>query len=533
MMIPEGAMKAMMGCLILFGIGLGIGIILMIWGAVEVWGHGEGQFLEKDGGKYEISHFIPGREGDPSGVSDERYQEFARLLFLNDLWRVVSGHGHRYTKNGKLNSWSYWNAAGYQIVVELGLGDFIDDTEPKPKPKPPKPVPTPNTDTDTSTPTPEPPKPKPEPPKPEPEPEPESPPVPEIHTGSFTHQHDDFVLHLHTFRYTGNRLSDDYYHGFMNHDEVTRIVPEPEPPKPEPEPEPESPPVPEIHTGSFTHQHDDFVLHLHTFRYTGNRLSDDYYHGFMNHDEVTRIVPEPEPEPKPEPPKPKPEPPQMEETDDSRPSPDSQPGGNEETEAEKDEETIEEETESDEDGTSTPLEPPQIVYPRPPRRYDSYYQVSLEVPKGISLFHVPLSVDGVTHISDIFELLEHKVIFIYALENQEWVLYWNKYWLYDNGDRAFSQNEAFIVVMAEAVSLEIIGKALHPELRIREGINLVGVPRKVDLLRVYDVSLIISWANGGWAYGSRPRVHAGQGFIIIADNDFNVYFSSSSWGDVK
>ena len=163
-------------------------------------------------------------------------------------------------------------------------------------------------------------------------------------------------------------------------------------------------------------------------------------------------------------------------------------------------------------------------------RADGYYRVSWTVPRGLSIIHIPLSIEGVTHISDIFELLEHKALYLVALEDQEWVTYYDRYWLYDREDRVFNQSEAFIVVMAEPVILEIVGEALGTELQINEGENLIGIPRKTNVLNLSN-TIMLRWSNNEWLYADNHRVLAGEGFIILSNSNSNIYFSGSPWGE--
>ena len=150
-------------------------------------------------------------------------------------------------KDGSIRQWGYWSQGGYEIAKTLSnkLLGFVDYTAPKPKrtPKPAdvkvvepsdkipetsvddspaKPVvkpDIPDTLVDESSPTLSPPR---------------EPKHNVIHIGirtdSFSHKHDDYVLHVHAFDYTGYRLTNGYYHLFMSHDTVQKMVSIPETP---------------------------------------------------------------------------------------------------------------------------------------------------------------------------------------------------------------------------------------------------------------------------------------------------------------
>ena len=179
-----------------------------------------------------------------------------------------------------------------------------------------------------------------------------------------------------------------------------------------------------IRTDSFSHKHDDYVLHVHAFDYTGYRLTNGYYHLFMSHDTVQKMVSIPE----------------------------------------------------------TPVVVvPDVEIDLPikqvkPAVYTGDYEVELQYPAGLSVIHVPLKVDGVRLISDVMRLFGDNLVYLISFDsaNQEFIPHYRA----TDSDREFDGQEAFIVYFQESFSITLKGKALDILVDFGNEYNLIGFPRQ-------------------------------------------------------
>ena len=80
------------------------------------------------------------------------------------------------------------------------------------------------------------------------------------------HQHDDYVSHTHTVKYSGNiaNIPSDPHEGSPDHSNVDRTTGGPQPPQLQRQPQQRS------HSHEVAHQHGSYVSHTHTVTHTGD-----------------------------------------------------------------------------------------------------------------------------------------------------------------------------------------------------------------------------------------------------------------------
>ena len=276
--------------------------------------------------------------------------------------------------------------------------------------------------------------------------------------------------------------------------------------------------------------------------------------------------PQPEPEPTPTPkPDPQPEPPQPEppptpdptpppSEEDTRTSRESTPVdidwyedwvnwqiSMEETESNEPQRGDTQETTPDTGGSDTgDSEPVVTVEPSTPEngtepkgndettRSDTggteQYQLNWTIPEGLSIIHVPLAVDDITRISDLFRVIP-QAGFIISLDSQKFTVHYPRfaYWR----DRDIKSYEAFIVSMSESTEIPLTGRALPINITLSEGWNLIGFPRhRSGPIRNYGTT--IGLQNDAWIFDNE---HApGTGYLIESDHSFTTGYGGTPWG---
>ncbi len=181
---------------------------------------------------------------------------------------------------------------------------------------------------------------------------------------------------------------------------------------------------------------------------------------------------------------------------------------------------------------------------------------TLSIPTGqISLVHLPLRVAGVERVSDLLTLLDGDVIARIAIGfvGGRFVAYVSDMGLDSSNNFRLEGRPVILNVGSKTnkkdVAITIRGTALNPEVVLRRGINLIGVPRQDpriqtshDLLRFLGDGFIVIPEEGGRfsantlfgngrVHGAEAEVRGGRGFIILARNDATVVFQGLPWQD--
>ena len=153
------------------------------------------------------------------------------------------------------------------------------------------------------------------------------------------------------------------------------------------------------------------------------------------------------------------------------------------------------------------IEPEQ---PKPPSMGDEVIDrvvVRTTLPRGITLFHVPCEIEGITRISDVMKMLGDDLFYILSLdaEAQRFDLHLPR--LPNLNDREFAEYEAFIVVMKRPTHLVLEGNVLTGDIELVEGFNLVEG-------RVYDEAHIAVSYHDGWVFDALPVVTRGMLIVV-------------------
>ena len=155
------------------------------------------------------------------------------------------------------------------------------------------------------------------------------------------------------------------------------------------------------------------------------------------------------------------------------------------------------------------IEPEQ---PKPPSMGDDVIDrvvVRTTLPRGITLFHIPCEIEGITRISDVMKMLGDDLFYILSLdaEAQRFDLHLPR--LQSINDREFAEYEAFIVVMKRPTHLVLEGNVLTGDIELVEGFNLVEG-------RVYDEAHIAVSYHDGWVFDALPVVTRGMLIVVHA-----------------
>ena len=111
----------------------------------------------------------------------------------------------------------------------------------------------------------------------------------------------------------------------------------------------------------------------------------------------------------------------------------------------------------------------------------------LNIPEDVSLIYLPLVVDQVNQqkktirqVSDLYEVLSPAVNFLvtYQPETADWVSYFGDHPASSRGDVPITNTTGIIAVMRRPVTLFLTGKVLDHRLRLKGGLNLIGLPRQ-------------------------------------------------------
>ncbi|GIX07058.1 MAG: hypothetical protein KatS3mg115_1461 [Candidatus Poribacteria bacterium] len=167
------------------------------------------------------------------------------------------------------------------------------------------------------------------------------------------------------------------------------------------------------------------------------------------------------------------------------------------------------------------------------------YRFTVSLHAGPNLLHVPLKVEGLLRMSDLYEVLggAETVNALIALNSE------GKFQAYTGGeanDLALEDGPAVIAVMKQAREVTFVGTALPAQVPIRRGLNLIGVPLTggismlSQLKALSDRIALIVYEQGGRFRAYPPletSVVGGKAYLIVATGDALLNFSGLPWGE--
>ncbi len=167
-------------------------------------------------------------------------------------------------------------------------------------------------------------------------------------------------------------------------------------------------------------------------------------------------------------------------------------------------------------------------------------QFTLSLHTGVNLIYVPVKEDELERLSDLYSRLggSTEVGSLIAINSAgRFVSFTSSVSTGLLVDVPLGDS-AVIAVMKRAKEVTFTGEAPSAEVRLRQGINLVGVPRRRDGLRMSDIAAMsagisIVIREDGGRFKSFPPSNAeargGQGFIVVSREATTLFFDGEPW----
>ena len=195
-----------------------------------------------------------------------------------------------------------------------------------------------------------------------------------------------------------------------------------------------------------------------------------------------------------------------------------------------------------------------VEFQRPP-------EFSLEIPEGVGMIHIPLSVELVNEkevqvetVGDVYDILGGKnnvnLLITFDTEKRTWRSYLGNQSRNTSADKPITDDTGIITVMKRRTTLSISGSALgnqgQSQIQLRRGLNLIGVPLQTsqvsvvsDLLKLpgmrNNATSIIVVTNGEFKVVTQPgddgdvQVTGGKSFIVAARTEGQAEIIGSPW----
>jgi hypothetical protein len=186
---------------------------------------------------------------------------------------------------------------------------------------------------------------------------------------------------------------------------------------------------------------------------------------------------------------------------------------------------------------------------------------SLEVPAGVGMIHIPLSVELIDEkevqietVGDVYDALGGQnnvnLLITFDTEKRTWRSYLGDQSRNTSADKPIADDTGIITVMKRRIVLSISGSALgnqrQSQIQLRRGLNLIGVPLQTsqvsvvsDLLKLPgmrdNATSIIVAADGEFQVVTQPgddgdvQITGGKSFIVAARTDSQAEIIGSPW----
>ena len=170
---------------------------------------------------------------------------------------------------------------------------------------------------------------------------------------------------------------------------------------------------------------------------------------------------------------------------------------------------------------------------------ETSFTVSLH--QGVNMVHVPVKVATIARLSDLFAALGGAAdvnLVVGTNANGEFVAFTPNVQVGSNADIALGESSAAIVVMNKAKSVTFSGATLGTDVSLRQGVNVVGIPRSGAAANVSaiknksaNISLVIREVNGEFISfpTSDAATAGGKGYIVVATAATTVTFDGGAW----
>ena len=175
---------------------------------------------------------------------------------------------------------------------------------------------------------------------------------------------------------------------------------------------------------------------------------------------------------------------------------------------------------------------------------DTSFTIALN--QGLNMIHVPVKVDGLAMVSNLYDALggSSDVLYILSLDGSgNFVAYVGIPG--SSGDTALSDQTAVVVNMRTAKSVTFTGGLLDDTVSLTPGVNLIGVPRAGAVAMASEVApdatavLVLTTNSIGEAQftlvipntPSDVPAAGGQGYIVVAAADDSITYTGEAWED--
>ena len=188
-------------------------------------------------------------------------------------------------------------------------------------------------------------------------------------------------------------------------------------------------------------------------------------------------------------------------------------------------------------------------------RANTSYTLSLK--RGLNLIHVPVNEDGLDRASDLYKKINNggdlvsAIVMLRALPNED-----PKFVSYTGGavgstvDLPLQDSTGVMVLMKDTALVTFTGGPLNESVPLREGINLIGVPRDGDVSMASHIAalgqpnvelttLALTRDSDGnvqfivVSSSNDVAVTGGQGFIVVANGPWALTMSGDPWENVQ
>lgn len=174
---------------------------------------------------------------------------------------------------------------------------------------------------------------------------------------------------------------------------------------------------------------------------------------------------------------------------------------------------------------------------------DTSFTIALHA--GVNLVHVPVKVEGIDRVSDLYEALggrEDVGLIVMLDDADEFVAFTSDVLPGGPTDVALVDASGAIVVMKTSKTVTFSGGLLATDVSLGQGINVVGVPRDGAVIKTgeladsADVQHVIREENGRFVAvvsdATDADVTGGAAYIVIAGADTTLTLDGDAWENV-
>ncbi|MAF09295.1 hypothetical protein CMK11_02495 [Candidatus Poribacteria bacterium] len=165
---------------------------------------------------------------------------------------------------------------------------------------------------------------------------------------------------------------------------------------------------------------------------------------------------------------------------------------------------------------------------------------------GINLLHVPVRPSGLTRVGDLFAMLggqESVSVIVWLNDSGRFVAFTPNTDMASPASGVLADHMATLVFMNRSTVVRLTGTAPSPDVPLRRGLNMIGVPRSHDvatlseLIAKSDAIARVIREDGGRFIAAPPDdyvVLGGRGLIVMANRDATLTFDGYPWdSDVR